>query len=99
MAARKMTFSLPAGLADQFTKRVPSRDRSRFLAQALAEKLAKREGRLARACQIANRDSEVQEIEKEFDSIPGEIPESWTGPTPARRRLAGSPRPNARIRN
>jgi hypothetical protein len=86
-------------LADQFTKKVPSRDRSRFLAQALGEKLAQRENRLARACQIANSNSEVQEIEKEFDSIPGEISESWTGATPARRRLVGPPRSNARIRN
>ncbi len=99
MAVRKMTFTLPIDLVDQFTKRVPSRDRSGFLAQALAEKLAQRETRLARACQIANSYSEVQEIEEEFGSIPSEISESWTGPTPARRHLAGPPRSNARIRN
>lgn len=80
-----MTFTLPADLAVQFTTRVASRERSRFLAQALAEKLAQRENRLARACEIANKDSEVQEIEKEFDSIPGEVSESWDRPTPARR--------------
>jgi hypothetical protein len=99
MAARKMTFTLPMDLADRFTKKVPSRDRSRFLAQALSEKLAQRESQLARACQIANSNSEVQEIEKEFDSISGEVPESWTGATPARRHLVGPPRSNARIRN
>ena len=36
MATRKMTFSLPSGLAVQFLKRVPARERSRYVADALA---------------------------------------------------------------
>jgi hypothetical protein len=36
IATRKMTFTLPDDLADQFVKRVAARNRSRDLAQALA---------------------------------------------------------------
>ncbi len=38
---------------------------------------AEREKRLVRACEIANRDPEVREIEREFDSLTDAIPEPW----------------------
>jgi hypothetical protein len=94
-----MTFTLPADLAAQFARRVASRERSRFLAQALAAKLAERDREIARACEAANSDPEVQTIEEEFDSIPGEISEPWAGRAPTRRRVVGPARPNVRIRN
>ena len=77
MATRKMTFTLPADLAAQFLRRVPARDRSRYVADALAEKLAEREKRLIRACDIVNRDPGVREIETEFDTLQDEIIEPW----------------------
>ena len=77
MAARKMTFTLPEDLATHFVRRVPARDRSRYVATALAEKLAQREKRLIRACEIVNEDPEVKEIEKEFDALKDEIAEPW----------------------
>ncbi len=46
MPSRKMTFTLPDDLASSFTRRVPARDRSRYVADAIAEKLAEREKRL-----------------------------------------------------
>jgi hypothetical protein len=78
MAVRKMTFSLPEELVVQFLRRVSPRDRSRYVATALAEKLAERERQLIRACEVANQNPEVLAIEKELGALPGEISEPWT---------------------
>jgi hypothetical protein len=72
-----MTFSLPEDLASSFTRRVPARDRSRYVADALADKLAERERRLIQACEIANLDPQVREIELEFDALTDAMPEHW----------------------
>jgi len=69
MAKRKMTFTLPVELAVRSARKVPARQRSRYLAEALAQKLAERQRQLVRACEIANRDPEVRAIENEFDSL------------------------------
>ena len=69
MAVRKMTFRRPDDLAGQFVKKVAPRNRSHYLAQALAQKLQEQDHQLTRACEVANRDPEVQAIEKEFDAI------------------------------
>jgi hypothetical protein len=84
MASRKMTFSLPEDLASSFTKRVPARDRSRYVAEALADKLSEREKRLIQACEIANRDSQVREIELEFDALTDAMSEPWENASAAR---------------
>lgn len=78
MASRKMTFTFPEDLASQFLRRVPPRDRSRYLAEALAEKLKKRERQLIRSCEIANRAADVLAIEREFDAIEDDTTEPWT---------------------
>jgi len=78
MAARKMTFTLPEVLAPNFTRRVPARDRSRYVAEALTERLAERERRLIRSCTVANEDPEVQEVERELDALPDTVSEPWT---------------------
>ena len=77
MASRKMTFSLPDSLAANFTRRVPARDRSRYVAEAIDEKLAERERRLIAACEIVNNDPAIREIEEEFDKLDDEITEPW----------------------
>ena len=77
MAIRKMTFSVPEPLALQFLSRVPSRDRSRFVSEALAARLRERDLELARACETANQDLDVAEIEKDFDAIHDEMAEPW----------------------
>ena len=79
-----MTFSLPEDLASSFTRRVPARDRSRYVAEALADKLSEREKRLIQACEIANRDSQVREIELEFDALTDAMPEPWEDGAAAR---------------
>lgn len=83
MASRKMTFTLPEPLALKFTKTVPARDRSRYLAEALADRLAERERQFIQACEIANQDPEVLAIEQEFSALPDETVEPWTD-APAR---------------
>ena len=76
---RKMTFALPDQLADQFVKRVPARERSRYVAEALSEKLTKRERRVIRACKIANNNPDIASIEQDLDILQDEILEPWTG--------------------
>jgi len=82
MAARKMTFTLPEELAARFTKRVAARDRSRYAAAALAEKLSRNERRIMRACGIVNRDAAVREIEEEFDALNDAMADPWENATP-----------------
>ena len=74
---RKMTFSVPEPLAVQLLRRVPSRDRSRFVSEAVAARLEQRDLQLIRACEIANQDLDVAEIQKEFDGIHDEMAEPW----------------------
>lgn len=91
MGTRKMTFTLPEDLASRFVRRVPVRERSKYLAEALTERLSTRDRLLAEACRAANEDPEVQSIEKEFDAINDEAAEPWAG-TSARRNLVGKTR-------
>ena len=77
MASRKMTFMIPEDLAAQLLKWVPARERSGYIADALAKKLAHREEALVRACEIANGDGEVTAIEQELDHLRDEISEPW----------------------
>lgn len=82
MAARKMTFTFPEELAARFIKRVPARDRSSYVAAALAEKLSQREKRLIRACEIVNADPDVRAMEEEFDALNDPISEPWENAPP-----------------
>ena len=72
-----MTFSVPEPLAGELLHRVASRDRSRFVSEAVAARLEARDNALIRACEIANQDADVAEIEKEFDGIGDEMAEPW----------------------
>ena len=69
MAYRKMTFSIPEKIADLMVRRVPARDRSRYVAEAIALRLEQREQALIRACEIANLDPDVVAIEEEWDTL------------------------------
>ncbi|MDQ6760526.1 MAG: hypothetical protein M3Z32_11785 [Acidobacteriota bacterium] len=72
-----MTFVLPELLAAQLIQRVPRQERSRYIAEALAAKLAGREQDLIRACEIANGDADAAAIERELDGLTDEIAEPW----------------------
>jgi hypothetical protein len=78
MASRKMTFTFPEELASRFVRLVAPRDRSKFLADALTDRLEERERALIHSCEVANQDAEVGAIERELDSLPDEIMEPWT---------------------
>ena len=82
MATRKMTFSLPADLASQLVKRVPARDRSRFLAKALEKSLREEEQALVRSCRLANQDPDGAVIEQEWDQIGDQLEEPWSESSP-----------------
>lgn len=80
MASRKMTFTIPEELATLLLRRVPARDRSRYIAEAITLKLREREDRLIRACEIANASADVAQIEREWDALnlPGDrVEEPW----------------------
>jgi stage V sporulation protein SpoVS len=72
-----MTFSLPTALAAQFIKRVSARERSRYVAEALAARLRERDQMLAQAADVANRSRHVRAIEREFDQLEAGIAEPW----------------------
>ena len=72
-----MTFSLPVALAAKFIKRVSARDRSRYVAEALAARLRGRAPMLAGAAEMANRSHEVRAIEQEFEKLENEPAEPW----------------------
>ena len=72
-----MTFSVPEQLAVQFLRRVASRDRSRFVSEALAARLEEYDAAMIRACEIANQDLDVAEIERELDGLSDEMAEPW----------------------
>ena len=75
MGMGKKTFSVPEPLAVQLLRRVASRDRSRFVSEAVAARLEERDIALIRACEIANQDLDVAAIEREFDGIGDEMAE------------------------
>jgi metal-responsive CopG/Arc/MetJ family transcriptional regulator len=77
MPSQKVTFSLPEELMKKFTRRVPARQRSRYVADALAAKLTEREQMLARACEIVNKSRTIRAVEHDWDVLTDEILEPW----------------------
>ena len=77
MASQKVTFSLPKDLVRRFASRVPARQRSRYVAEALSAKLSERDRMLARACEIVNGDKAVRALEQDWDALTDEIEEPW----------------------
>jgi hypothetical protein len=62
-----MTFTIPEDLAGVLQKRIPARERSRYVSEAIAAKLREREEQIA--CEIANGDSDVLAIEREWETL------------------------------
>jgi hypothetical protein len=69
-ASHKMTFSFPGKLAAQLAQRIPARQRSRFVADAVASRLAEQDRELREAAAIANACSDIRLLEKELDALP-----------------------------
>jgi hypothetical protein len=81
-ATRKMTFTIPEEVAVPLLKRVSSRDRSRYVTEAIASKLRERDEALIRSCEIANSDPDVLAIETDWEGLADEadqIAEPWRG--------------------
>jgi hypothetical protein len=78
MGARKMTFSIPDSLAREILRSVPPRQRSSFVAEAVAARLRNQDDALVRACAIANGDEDLLALEREFDNMGSDIAEPWT---------------------
>ena len=81
MASQKVTFSLPGELVSRLIKRVPARHRSRYVAEALANMLNRREQKLARACEAVNRSWAIRALERDWDVTTDEILEPWDDAT------------------
>jgi len=64
-------------MADRFLKQVPVHRRSRHVTAAITERLALRGGRLARACNLANRDTDSLAIADEWEQTKEQIKEPW----------------------
>lgn len=64
-----MTFTVPENLASEFVRKVPARDRSRYVTEAIASKLTERDAQMIRACEAANADPDVLNIEQEWDAL------------------------------
>jgi hypothetical protein len=65
MISRRMTFQPHETWQPSFLQRIPARDRSRYLADALREKLS-RDQILIEACRVGNNDPELRQIEKKL---------------------------------
>jgi len=66
-------------------RRVPARERSRYVSEAITAKLRDREERLIRACETANKAADVLAVERDWDALSDHadrIEEPWSiGPT------------------
>ena len=69
--------AIPDDLAG-LLKRVPARERSRYVAEAIGAKLREREQQLIRACEIANADPDILALEQDFGGLLDDITEPWT---------------------
>ena len=69
-------------LAHRLIRRIPSRDRSRYLARVLEKSLREDEEALIQSCLAANQDTEAA-VEEEFDRLQDGLDEPWTD-APAR---------------
>jgi hypothetical protein len=65
-----MTFSFPGKLAALLTQRVPTRERSRYVAGAIAARLAEHDRALRAAAAIANACPDIRLLEHELDALP-----------------------------
>ena len=73
MATRKLTFTLPEDLATEFLRRIPTSNRSQYVAAAIAAKLREREEQCVHACKVANSSADILEIETSFDALADEV--------------------------
>lgn len=76
---RRATFTVPADTLDRFARFVPERQRSRIVSDLMAAEAERREALLIAACEGANQDVGVRQVEVEFQAVATEIAEEWRG--------------------
>lgn len=76
MATTKMTFTLPAPVATQLTRQIGPRQRSNFVTEAIAARLAERERQLIVACDAVNADPDIESLEADFGALPDSADEA-----------------------
>jgi hypothetical protein len=84
MASRKVTITLPGPLAEWFLHRIPARDRSRYVAEAIEARRRERNEKLIQSCLAANRLADGLEMEQDFDALADSadrIEEPWDAPS------------------
>ena len=72
-----MTFTVPGELAQLLLRRIPSRERSAYVSEAIAAKLQAMDESLIRACEAVNREIDVAAIEQEWESLQDRVVEPW----------------------
>lgn len=77
MANQKMTFTVPREVAQLLLRRVPPRERSAYVSEAIDAKLREQDQNLIRACEAANRAIDVAAVEQEWDSLQDSVVEPW----------------------
>ena len=79
MGMRQMTFDIPDEVADRFSSEVPASEQSVLVTKLLRQVSRPRltEEQWAAACEAANRDPEMQQIQADFDALPDTMTEAW----------------------
>lgn len=65
----RQTFTVPEDIFQRFAAVVPSRTRSTIVSQLLEEEAKRREMTLAAACDAANADAGLTDLETDFQSL------------------------------
>lgn len=73
----RQTFTLPDEVFRRFASLVPGGQRSAVISALLEEETRKRELALERACEAANKDAHLLEVEQDFQSLENTVSESF----------------------
>lgn len=75
MKKTRQTFTVPEDIFQRFAAVVPSRTRSAIVSQLLEEEARRREMTLAAACDAANADAGLTELEADFQALEDTVTE------------------------
>ncbi len=77
MKKTRQTFTVPEDIFQRFAAVVPSRTRSAIVSQLLEEEAKRREMTLAAACDAANADAGLTDLETDFQSLENTVIEPF----------------------
>ena len=77
MKKTRQTFTVPEEIFQRFAAVVPSRTRSALVSKLLEEETRRRESMLADACDAANANSALTELEADFQALESTISEPF----------------------